>query len=204
MHKFRLINVCLCLMTLMLVMTSQAWSQSSQVIMDPLCVAEYCPGCHQPLDMAYADGNCRRCVNSNLTKIFSCAKNQKQALDKAFVGLWRTPAGLIMAVKQNPQGFWGVLEYVPEKLLKHYQVLGMEVIKAHKTSAKRYEGTLLAPSGRWIEASFNVSGDKMISDHPGGKSIHWRKTIRVHTPNNAAMEPGGLGNPGKFDHGSSN
>ena len=177
-----------CLSAILMLAASPAWPQSNQIVLDPLCMADFCPGCPQPLDMGRADDDCRACVNRNLTRISFCAKSQKQVLDKDFVGLWRAKSGLTMAVKQNSQGFWGQLTYVPQKLSGYYPVLGVEIIRAQPVAQGRYKGSLLVPSGKWVDAEFAVSGKEMVSSHPGGKSVRWRKTIAVHFPNPAAME----------------
>ncbi len=188
MKAVRLKIFCAGLSAALMLASSPAWPQSNQIVLDPLCMADFCPGCPQPLDMGLADNDCRACVNRNLIKVSFCAKSQKKVLDKDLVGLWRAKSGLTMAVKQNSQGFWGQLTYVPEKLSGYYPLLGVEIIRAQPVAQSKYKGSLLAPSGKWVDAEFAVSGQEMVSNHPGGKSVQWRKTIAVHLPNPAAME----------------
>lgn len=168
-----------------------AWSWENTIVFDPLCIADYCPECPQPLADSIPEQECRKCIDRNMRAISFDSKTQTQKLDKAFVGLWRTNAGLTVAVKQNSLGFLGQVTHVPEKLKNHYPVAGATVVRARSSAGGKYHGALLAPNGTWIAADFTVSGKTMVSEHRGGKKVEWHKTIQVNYP-----DPSAMGRPG--------
>lgn len=169
----------------------------SRLQMHPYCTARLCPECPQPLDLEVASPQCRKCLDAKLQEINQCSQEQPSpALDQAFIGVWRSSAGLRMRVVQIGREFTATLIWAPDKLRKRYPQDGVKVLEAKPDLPGRYIGRLLAPNGQWIEAVYILGQkDHMESVHPGDQKVNWRRVVELKLPDHRPV-PGGPPPPG--------
>lgn len=146
----------------------------------PRCLADYCPRCPQPWDAVMVDGKCSQCLNRHWQAIVACGKTADPApLDREMVGLWRSPSGLAMLVKENTKGFWGYLYHAPATLAERYPKLWAVVAKLSKADAGRYRGEFLAPSGRWVPVEAILERKSLRTVFADQQVVNWKKSIRL-------------------------